>query len=109
MEDNELRAFFAEVQQRFSEVQQRFTEVQQRFTEVDQRFSQLDDRVRKIGIDVDGLRADMQRNDELIHLVDQKVDHFRVETRNNFKSVHETIGASNAQLIHRLRKIEEVS
>jgi hypothetical protein len=90
VEDNELRAYFARIDEQFAEVNHRITS-----------------EIGLVGVELEGLRAAMQLNNELIHAVDEKLEDFRAETKVNFKTVHEVIGASNAQLISRIRKLEK--
>ena len=92
MEDNELRAYFARIDEQFAEVHNRIT------TEI-----------RHVGVEIEGLRSAMQLNNEMIHAVDEKLENFRTETKGNFKSVHDVIGTAHAQLISRIRKIEKAS
>jgi hypothetical protein len=94
VEDKELRAFFARVDQRFSDLETRLN-------------NRITTEIRQVGVEIEGLRHATQQNNELIRLVDEKVEAFRIETKGNFKTVHEVIDASNAQLISRIRKLEK--
>ena len=83
MEDNELKAF------------------------INEKFAKIETQIGKTQVAVYQLQDDLQRNNELIHLVDNKLDRFRTETRNNFKDVKVIIGTSNAALKKRITKLEK--
>jgi len=108
VEDNELIALlkqqFAEADQR---MEARFAQVDARFAQVDARFDRLEGHLGKTQLAVYELQADLERNNELIHLVDNKIDRFRGETRNNFKDVKRILGVSNEAVISRIRKLEK--
>jgi hypothetical protein len=88
VEDNELRAYFAKI---------------------DDQFAEVNDRIRHVGVEVEGIRSAVELNNELIHAVDEKLEGFRTETKDNFKTVHDVIGTSHAQLISRIRKLDKAS
>jgi hypothetical protein len=112
VEDNELRALLDE---KFSEVDRRFeqmdTKFERKFGQMDTKFEQMDtkfDNYRiEIGARLDDMHGDIKKIAESVCLVDEKLEDFRAETKANFKTVYEVIGASNAQLISRIRKLEK--
>ena len=98
---------FEQIDRRFEHIDRRFEQIDRRFEQIDSRFDSLETKVGTIQIAVYKLQDDLQRNNELIHLVDNKLDRFRTETRNNFKSVHATLGVANKALVGRIRKLEK--
>jgi hypothetical protein len=100
VEDNELRAYFARIDEQFARIDGRFTAVDDKLAETNNRITTG---LRHVGVEIEGLRAAMQLNNELIYAVDQKLERFRVETKDNFKTVYDVIGASHTQLISRIR------
>lgn len=96
MEDNELRAYFARINEQFAELE----------TRLDNRMTT---EIRHVGVEIEGLRSSIQLNNELLHAVDEKIERFRAETKDNFKTVYDVIGTSHAQLISRIRKLEKAS
>src|SRR4029079_14674477 len=103
VEDNELRAYFARIDEQFAEVHNRITaeighvgvEINGITAEVHRNTTEI----RHVGIEIEGLPSAMQLNNEMIHAVDEKLENFRTETKGNFKSVHDVIGTAHAQLI----------
>lgn len=90
-------------------INEKFSQVNDHFRQMDDRFQQMDGRLRGIGIEIEGLRSSMQLNNEMIHAVDQKLETFRTETKDNFKTVYDVIGTSHTQLISRIRKLDKAS
>ncbi|HKS23530.1 MAG TPA: hypothetical protein VJZ76_12075 [Thermoanaerobaculia bacterium] len=120
MEDNELRAYFARIDEQFAEVHNRITteignvgvEINRHTTEIGNLGVEVNrntTEIRHLGVEIEGLRSAMQLNNDMIHAVDEKLESFRTETKDNFKSVHDVIGTSHAQLISRIRKLEKAS
>jgi len=82
--------------------------INERFSEMDTRFdTKIDDLKIEVGARLDDMHSDIKKIAEGVGLVDEKLEIFRTETKANFKTVHEVIGASNAQLISRIRKLEK--
>jgi len=132
MEDEKLIALldekFAEVNARFDGVNARFDGVNARFDGVDGQFEgvnarfdgvdgqvegvnsrlgYLETEVRKLRVDAHENNVKIERNNELIFAVDQKLGSFRTETAGNFKDVKQMLGVSNRGLVSRIRKLEK--
>jgi len=111
MEDEKLIALldekFAEVNARFDGVNARFDGVDGQFEGVNSRLGYLETEVRKLRVDAHENNVKIERNNELIFAVDQKLGSFRTETAGNFKDVKQMLGVSNRGLVSRIRKLEK--
>ena len=61
----------------------------------------LETEMRKVRVDMPELKNMMQRNNELIQLIDGKVERFRGETAENISDVRAEIRVSNTALVKR--------
>jgi archaellum component FlaC len=75
MEDEKLIALLDE----------RFAEVRGEFAGVKTCLDSLETEVRKLRVDAHENNVKIERNNELIELVDEKLGRFRAETKRNFK------------------------
>ena len=100
---------FDGVDKRFDGVDKRFDGVDARANGIDARLNGLETEMRKLRINSEETKSMLQRNNELIHAVDEKVERFRKDTSQNFKQVKRIIGVSNAALKKRIVKLEKAS
>ena len=125
MEDEKLTALlnekFGEINARLGGIDARFDGIDARFDGVDARFDGVDGQfeginarldgleteVRKLRVDTPELKNMLQRNNELIHAVDEKLERFRGETAANFKDVRSDIRMSFTVLGKRISKLED--
>ncbi len=76
---------------------------------LDEKFSEVKTDIRHARVEIEALRGEVKLNNELIHGVDEKIERFRGETADNFKTVRSAIGLSNKVLIKRIAKLEKAS
>ena len=99
MEDDKLIALLDE----------KFAEVRGEFAGVKTRLDGLETEVRKLRVDAHENNVKIERNNEFIYAVDQRIGRFRVETKRNFREVKKSLGVANAALHQRIGKIEKAS
>ena len=111
MEDEKLTALlnekFGEINARFDRVDGRFDGVDGQVEGINARLDGLETEVRKLRVDTPELKNMLQRNNELIHAVDEKIERFRTETAGNFKDFKHSLGVSNKALVKRIRVLEK--
>lgn len=100
---------FTQIDGRFSQIDGRFTQIDARFAQIDARFSQIDDRFSQIDgrfeqtdgrfdemvaemkrhfdVVAESLMAKIQLVGEGVRTVDNKLDRFSAETRDEFRKV----------------------
>ena len=97
MEDDKLIALLDE----------KFAEVRGEFAGVKTRLDGLETEVRKLRVDAHENNVKIERNNELMYAVDQKLENFRTETAGNFKDVKQMLGVANRGVVARIRKLEK--
>lgn len=113
MEKDEIAALLNEkfdgINEKFEGINAKFEGINTKFEGINTKLNGLDTEVRKLRVDSHELKGMLQRNNELIYAVDQNFEHFRSETRRNFKDVKKSLGVANAALTSRVDKIEKAS
>jgi septation ring formation regulator EzrA len=85
---------------------EKFSEVTRRFDNVDARFDGLESEMRKVRVDLPELKSMLQRNNELLHAVDEKLENFRGETIDHLIDIRSDIRVSFSMLGKRITDLE---
>lgn len=112
--DQELIAYldkrFDAVDKRFEQVDKRFEQIDKRFEQVDKRFEQmesrLDNSIRQVGVEVEGLRGQIQQVAEGVAGCNQRIDAFEVTVSEKFDEMGKLLQASHSNLHSRVSSLE---
>ena len=85
---------------------EKFSEVTRHFDEVRARFDGLESEVRKLRVDSHEIHGMLQRNNELIYAVDEKLEHFRNETVDHLIDIRSDLRISFHLLNKRVTDLE---
>lgn len=89
-----------------AETGQRFDQVGQRFDQVDQRFDRLEADIRYAHVRIESLEGVVQQVAEGVAGVDERLERFQVEVRDEFRKVREESRQSYRQLDRRVTALE---
>lgn len=95
-----------ETRERFDQVDRRFEQVDRRFGRVDLRFDGLEADIRRAHVRIESLEGVVQQVAEGVANVDEKLERFRVEVRDEFKEVRALISHSYGDLDQRITALE---
>ena len=103
-----LEARFDGLEPRFDGLESRFDGLEPRFDGLESRFNYVDSEVGKLRVDSHEMKNMLQRNNELIHAVDEKLERFRDETIENLDDIRSDIRISFSMLGRRVNRPPEL-
>ena len=97
---------FEQIDKLFEQVDKRFEQVDKRFSEINERLDDLDARVRGNGVEIEGLRGQIQQVAEGVAACNQRVDSFQAEVSEQLKELREIFQTSHSNLHRRVSALE---
>lgn len=94
------------VGQRFDLVGQRFDLVDKRFDQVDERFDSLEGDIRQAHVRIESLEGVVQQVAEGVAGVDERLERFQAEVRDEFQKVRGELRQSHSHLAQRITALE---
>jgi chromosome segregation ATPase len=88
------------------ETRERFDQVDQRFEKVDQRFDSLEADIRHAHVRIESLEGVVQQVAEGVAGVDERLERFQAEVRDEFQKVRSELRQSYRQLDQRVTALE---
>ena len=88
------------------ETRERFDQVDQRFEKVDQRFDSLEADIRQAHVRIESLEGVVQQVAEGVAGVDERLERFQAEVRDEFQKVRGELRQSYSHLHQRITALE---